>query len=29
MDKDTLLELAEMSERSSLIDDGLYKKYDV
>lgn len=29
MDKDTLLELAEMSKRSSLIDDGLYKKYDV
>lgn len=29
MDKDTLLELAEMSERSSLIADGLYKKYDV
>ena len=29
MDKDTLLKLTEMSERSSLIDDGLYKKYDV
>ncbi len=29
MDKKVLLELAEMSEQSSLIDDGLYKKYDV
>jgi citrate synthase len=29
MDEETLTKLAEMSERSSLIEDGLYKKYDV
>jgi citrate synthase len=29
MDKKMLLDLAEMSERSSLIDDGLYNKYEV
>jgi len=29
MDKKVLLDLAEMSERSSLIDDGLYKRYEV
>jgi citrate synthase len=29
MDREVLLELARLSERSSLIDDGLYKKYDV
>jgi citrate synthase len=29
MDEETLVRLAQISERSSLIDDGLYKQYDV